>query len=349
MNRFLGPVTTAVYSAILQTLEDTAKMKFKRDKLKMDEDESEDEEDLLPSVTDMDVLDRLDKSIDLASTIKGASSTQKLPNGIGNHRNKPQVLSDDPDEAELGIKREQDSDDGDEEEEDAPVNGYSSFKERSKRLGLLAMHLNILAEHPRRFCFRTTGTKETRVNIAALTKAVTQAELDTMVRARYGKHAARLVRILREKGKLEEKQVSIMSMMRMVDMRELLTLLQFAGITDAQEIPKDNSRQPSRTVYLWCFDEQRVRSQYLRQTYQAMSRALQRLRVERDGKFHAVIEKAERTDVKGREQELLNFQEKELLREWRDVEERLLVQVARMDDVVALLRDFGGDDTSLTT
>ena len=348
VNRFLGPVTAKVYGALLSSLEDPPPPMPVLDKKKPAEDDcdEEDEDDRLPYAYDMKVLTGLDKSVDLASTVKGATSNHKLPNGVGKHINKHMVLSDDPDDGELGIKAEQVSDD---EENDQPVNGYTSFKERNRRLRLLEMHLEILSEHPKSFCIRPPGEKESRVNVAVLTRTLINSELDAMIHARYGKVATRIVRMLREKGKLDEKQIGSMSMIRIKDIRAVLTHLQFHGIVDAQEIPKDNSRQPSRTMYLWFFDEIRVASQYLQQTYQGMSRTLQRIKVERNGKYRAVIEKAERSDVKGREQELLGFQETQLLKEWREVEEKLLTQVSRMDDVVALLRDFIGTDTSLST
>lgn len=346
VERFLGPVTAAVYGALLQSIGDNPRVEVLPDKMKIDDEDSDDEDDILPYGTDRNILDHLDQSVDLASTIKATSSNHKLPNGVGNHRHKPQVVSDEADAVMLGIKQEKDSDN---EGDEVAAENLAPLKERNKRLELLDVHLQVLAEHPKRFCIRRPGAKETRVSIATLTKALIHAELDTMINARFGKIATRIVRMLREKGKLEEKQIATMSMMRIKDVRTVLTNLQFNGIVDVQELPKDARRQPSSTMYLWFFDECDVAKRYLQQTYQGMSRALQRVKVERDGKFKAVIEKAERTDVKGREQELLNWQEKELLKEWREVEERLLVQVGRMDDIIAVLRDFTGTDTTLTT
>ena len=39
--------------------------------------------------------------------------------------------------------------------------------------------------------------------------------------------------------------------------------------------------------------------------------------------------------------------EKGQLAQWRAVQERLLAQVARVDDVVAVMRDFDGKDVSM--
>jgi DNA-directed RNA polymerase III subunit RPC3 len=339
---YLGDVTASVFGALLRSLEKIElKAKVKPERYKKEED-SDDEDDWLPCSTDIEVLEHLDKGTDLAQGVKVPKSSSNLPNGVS----KRKVISDDPDEAELGIKVEKESDD-EEEDEGPPVNGYRSIKERNKRLALVGMHLNILAEHKKRFVKRSWDSKASRVDIAALTTRLVQDEVDTMIGNRYSNVETRIVRCLRERGKLEEKSVQSMTMMRLMPLRMHLTFLQFAGICDSQEIPKDASRQPNRVLHLWQFNEKRVVNQYLHRAYQGMSRTLQRLRVEREGKFKAVIEKAERVDVKGREQELLNLQEKNLLKEWREVEERLLVQVDRLDDLVGVLRDFPGGNTSL--
>ena len=112
---------------------------------------------------------------------------------------------------------------------------------------------------------------------------------------------------------------------------------------ECQEVPKDGSRQNARTIFLWFHDQQRVQSLLLQHTYQAMARLLQRLKAEREN-YRNAIEKAEMMDVK---QESLNQNEQEAVMQWREVEEKLLVQLQRTDEFVALLRDFSGKDTSL--
>lgn len=342
--RFLGPTTAAVYSALLRLSE--SKVTSTQDKYKAEDDSSDDEEqDMSVAVSDAQIEHFLDISLDLTSTIKGAGNLQKLPNGTGESNSKPEYVTGEEGDAELGIKQEPPSDDEDEPD----INGCTTSKERFKRLSLISMHLDLLAEHPKRFCVRLPGNKASRLDFAALAKTCIQAEIDVMVNARFGKIGLRIVRMLRAKGKLEEKQITKMCIVRLKDVRTMLTLLQFHGVVEIQELPKDNARVPARTTYLWSLDEAKVQDRYLLQTYHGMARTLQRLRVERDGRFRSVIEKAERKGVKGRELELLAPKERELLEQWRKVEEQLLGQVDRMDDLVALLRDFGGKDTSLTT
>lgn len=341
VTRYLGPVTAAVYGAALQSLGTSAKYIAARDKKKTDPDDSDEDDDDLPGVSDAKVLDNLSAGVNLDSTIK-RGDPQKLTNGIGN-RKRPHVLFDDPDDMELGVKREMPSD----HEDDTHDAGISALKKRNKRLGILNDHLNILAEHPQHFIVRLDGRHESRIDLTSVTDALIRSELDSMVQHRYGKHSVRVVRLLREKGKLADTQIIEFCMLDQKYLRSILTKLQFDGVLDIQEVPRDNMRQPSRTLYLWSLDEERLESIFLEQTYQTMSRLLQRMQAEREGRFRAVIERAEHVGSKGREEKEFSATEREMLRGWREMEEKIMVQLARCDDLVAVLRDFREDDGTM--
>lgn len=108
---------------------------------------------------------------------------------------------------------------------------------------------------------------------------------------------------------------------------------------DLQEVPRDAQRQPSRTIYLWYYDPDRICNSVLQDTYKAMSRCLQRLRFERS-RIKDFLEKTERSDVKGNEQRFLSEPELVLLEQWRAKEALLLGEVARLDEMVAVMRDY---------
>jgi DNA-directed RNA polymerase III subunit RPC3 len=337
--RALGGVTASVYGALLRTLE--SKTKDPRDEPKYD-DEDEYEKSL-PASTLNEIAEVLDPTIDLASSIKGLAPSKRTPNGVGKKRKNGAIEEDDF--SELGIKGEHHSD----SEDESAANGLDSYRDRAKRIQHIEAHLALLEEHPKQFCKRALthgSSNEWRVNFAALVNTLITSEVDNVISARHGKIALRLVRLLRDRGRVDEKTVQAQSLMRSKDIRAVLTELQFQGFVDPQELPKDNQRQPSKTLYLWFFDSKRVQSLLTQQTYKAMSRTLQRIDVER-ARYRSIIEKAERSDIKGNEEKKLDQNEKQVLRKWREVEERLLSQVARMDEFVALLRDFSGNDTSL--
>jgi DNA-directed RNA polymerase III subunit RPC3 len=335
-DQYLGPVTASVYGALLRVLE--AKLKARDDEIRDEDDD--DEEERLPTATVVEVLEALDPTVDLRLGVLGASDVYKMANGNGK---KPKEVILDDEWGDLGIKKEVYSD----SEDDQPVNGFMSMRDRNKKMSLIEEHLKLLEEHAKMFCRRVGGggRGEWRVNFPALTDALIHAEIDSNILDRFGKVHSRIVRLLRDRGRLEEKQVAALSIMRLKDVRAILTELQFVGLVEGQEVPKDNSRQPTRATYLWYQDPSRVASLLLQQTYQGMARILQRLKVEREN-YKNIIEKAEMLDVK---QEALTQNEREAIMQWREVEERLAIQMNRMDDLVALLRDFSGRDSSLVS
>lgn len=332
---YLGSVTATVYGTLLQVLE--AKLQGRDDDLKDSSDEDDDKDDL-PLATTIEVANILDPSLDLGLGVHDVKDFTKIPNG--NSKGKKRVKNHDS-FPELGIKEEYASDDDD------MINGYSSYEDRGTRLSLVEEHLKLLEEHPKRFCSRVGGggRGEWQVDFASLTDTLIGADIDSTILARFGKIHMRIIRLLRERGRLEEKQVASLTLMRSKDVRAILTELQYAGIAESQEVPRDATRMAARTTYLWFHDQARVQNLILQQTYQGMSRVLQRLRQEREN-YKSAIEKAEMMDVK---QEALSQHERNAVQQWREVEEKLLIQVQRMDDLVARLRDFSGKDTTLVS
>ena len=80
---------------------------------------------------------------------------------------------------------------------------------KKKRMNLIKMHLEILAQDSYHFV-NLEGTRalgEWSVDFAALTKTLKQVEFEKIIEQKFGGIATRLLRILQDKGKLDEKQV----------------------------------------------------------------------------------------------------------------------------------------------
>lgn len=250
------------------------------------------------------------------------------------------LADDNEDEAGNGVKEEVESEDDDSE---PIVNGVESEQHRQERLSNIGMHLELIGESPQGFLKRNIQRRTSTISFAHLARLLLDAELDSMILARGGQIGLRIIRILREKGKLVDTQIASICLKSPKEVRVILTNLQALGFLDVQELPRDNTRQPSRTVYLWQFNEWEVRQMFLHQTYQAMTRTLRRKKVEKH-RSRDVIEKAESVDWN---MQRLNKAEKDLLARWQAVDQRLDVTVYRLDDVAMVLRDFDEADTSL--
>ncbi|EMC96319.1 hypothetical protein BAUCODRAFT_33657 [Baudoinia panamericana UAMH 10762] len=336
--RALGGVTGAVYDALLKAVERNDRSMRVESKT---EDDADSESPPLAVASVTEIAEILDPALNLAAAIDTGNKFKHQPNGTSkshgkNGKTKIEAM-------DLSVKHSYPSD----SDSDEPIpNGLTAHQTRTKRHDLIEKHLALLAEHPNKFCQRSRSHGGWSINFPALTSTLITSELDTTLSSRYSKHHLRLTRMLRSIGKLEEKSIASLAMMRIKDVRELLTELQYAGIVDVQELPKDGRRQPSNTIFLWYCDEDRVRKLVVEWTYKAMARCLQRLETERE-KFRTVIDKAERGDVRGAEEEKLTRGDLEALRRWREVEEQLRTQVARCDEVVAVLRDFAGGGEGL--
>lgn len=312
--RLIGDTTAKVYASLLILVERKVHRCYDDLAVYADEDH---EAESQPDSTTLEISDILDPRLDLVTSI-GSEDGPDMTNGYHS---------------------------GDDEMGDTPVKKENveanSYRDRNKRLKLIEQHMNLLAEHPRRFVTKigSLGQGQWRVNFPALIKGMQRTEIETVVNSRFGTIATRIVRMLAMKGKLEEKQLANLALMRQKDIRSILTNMQEVGLVDAQEVPKDNRRQPSGSYYLWYFDHDRCRQLIISDLYKAMARLIQRAQHEKD-QYSALIEKAERLDVVGHEEEYLTANDKNGLREWREKEEKLLTQLERQDDVVALLRDF---------
>ena len=317
--RYFGDVAGKVYGAVLQHLE--RKLFRCRDDLRPTSDDEPRVE--LPTVTTNEVIDILDPSLDLSSAIAlDSDDDEELTNGY--HDRHPQGSK---------IKREYDDMNGD--------TGASAMQSRNKRLNQLEQILKLIAEHPRGFLDRigTRGKGEWQVEFDVLTESLQGAEIESVISAKYGSVSTRVVRLLKQKGRLDQKNIEDGCMIRRKELQAILSNMAEFGVVETQEVPKDNARQPSRAYYLWHFNQQRVAKVLLFDTYKAMTRLVQRTRVQKEYR-QEIIDKAERLDVIGHEDEYLTASDKTHLRDWREEEEKLLAQLMRQDDVVALLRDF---------
>jgi DNA-directed RNA polymerase III subunit RPC3 len=150
--------------------------------------------------------------------------------------------------------------------------------------------------------------------------------------------ALRIVRMLADKGKLDERTMLDVGLLNAKELRKCLSLLQTMGFLELQEVPKDPQRQPKSTIFLYFHDAERVRKVFLDKLYKTMSRMYERLRLERE-KVASTLTKVERFEV-GTEEEMLPAAELQELYSWRQKESWFTTEIHRIDDSIAILRDI---------
>lgn len=227
---------------------------------------------------------------------------------------------------------------------DVHVNGYVNGNNLTEAMQAVTMndiktHLLILAQPPHKFVVQDPDSFCWMVDFRELSAQLRREEAMHLAKSRLNGVALRLVRVLLDKGKLDEKTLQETSLLSAKDLRQCLAKLKKNGFVGLQEVPREPQRQPLRTIYLWFYDSDRVRRMLLGDLYKTMTRLLRRLKVERE-RIGALLEKAERIDVRGKEEKFLARGEIEVLDAWRRKEEWLLGELQRLDDSVTILRDI---------
>ncbi|OJJ44866.1 hypothetical protein ASPZODRAFT_17782 [Penicilliopsis zonata CBS 506.65] len=271
------------------------------------------------------LVDDIDPYLDLSGSI----GPMEVPQGPARRGKRP---------LENGVHGDTDDREG---QPSSTTNGTSSSSSGASRTYEVDQHLCLLAQPPYNFTSKRMigGLINWTVEYRHLARKLRHTELERIIEARYGDVALRVVRVLHAKGKLDEKRLQEISLLPFKDLRQVLASMQAGGFVDLQEVPRDAQRQPSRTIYLWFYDPDRVAAGILEDTYKAMSRCLQRIRFER-ARLREFLDKTERSDVKGNEERYLSEGELKTLHQWRAKEALLLGEVSRLDDMVAVFRDY---------
>ncbi|PYH79635.1 DNA-directed RNA polymerase III subunit rpc3 [Aspergillus uvarum CBS 121591] len=304
-----SPATAQVYECLLRRIEYQTKQC--RDSVEIPR-EGEEGEQYSVAIALSAVTEEVDPQLDLAGSIGPMEIQQPV-----SKRGKRSL-----DEDGVNGTGHQDS--------DAPSRTYE-----------IDQHLSLLSQPPYNLTSKrvVSGLITWTVEFRHLARKLRHLELERVIEARYGDVALRVIRVLHAKGKLDEKRLQEISLLPFKDLRQVLASMQSGGFVDLQEVPRDAQRQPSRTIYLWFYDPDRIRNSILEDTYKAMSRCMQRLRFERS-RLKEFLEKTERSDVKGNEELYLSPAELTLLGQWRSKEALLLGEITRLDEMVAVMRDY---------
>ena len=205
------------------------------------------------------------------------------------------------------------------------------------RLAKIEQHLQLLICDSRGFVI-THGEKWC-VPFHAITQKVIEAEIENGITSRLGMLPARVVRILKFYGNLDLRSIMTRAMIQEEPARKAAGDLQRAGYIGIQELPRNSRRDPKMSQWLYSYDVLAARQKLLGDTYKAMARLHMRIEVEKK-KIQRVIDKSERSDVVGKEDKYLNNTEKATLNKFAQQTSLIMRQVVRMDELVALVRDF---------
>lgn len=213
------------------------------------------------------------------------------------------------------------------------------FKEpKESRLSQMRQHLLLLCESSQGF-LRHCGNGQWTVDFELLVRRLQEIELDTVLERKVGRHSLRLLRIVRKRGKVDEKSLPNQAMMAKGTVHKIMLEMQMNGYVDVQEVPKDSTRNAKSTIFLWFCDTESSLNQLLDNTYKSLLRCLQVREVHRQNS-REVLRFVERPDIKGREQEALEKKYFDRYDQYRRIEDKILAHAMRLDDIISVLRDY---------
>lgn len=220
------------------------------------------------------------------------------------------------------------------------VNGHRPARANGTRDNrLIEDQLALLAQGPFTFFLQESMSGSWSVDQSKLVTFLRERELLRLMSESLDGAALRIIHILVDKGKLDEKMMQDIGLLGAKELRQSLAQLQMMGFLELQEVPREPQRQPNRTMFLWFYDPERVRRVFLGKLYRAMSRLFQRLQLERE-RLSSTLSKVERSDVQGSEREMLSAAELEVLYQWRQKERWFVTEIHRIDESIAILRDI---------
>ncbi|CCC13616.1 hypothetical protein SMACR_07798 [Sordaria macrospora] len=332
----IGEMTAYVYGQVLKQL--TKNISRCRPDPLMDSLTLEEAKET-PSVTTNEILDKVKTSVDLTlgiGKIPGKSISKSAAERLIPFAPKDKIPfmsqedSDDDDE-------DGDYSDSDEEMDTKKENGDAPVA-RMSRPEQLRQHLLLLAESQPGFV-RHCGEDEWTVDFKPLMENLRATELDSIIEQTCGRQGLRLTRILRTKGKLGEQALQSLSLMRKVDLQQKMLEMRLAGFAHTQEVPRDNKADPKKSIFLWYCDTEQAYSGLIAKCYATMVHCLQVLEVRRQ-KEKAVLSLAKRTNVKGKEKDMMRDESYARFAKFLKDEKLLMAEVMRIDDTLALLQDF---------
>ncbi|KAG6854968.1 hypothetical protein C0991_009791 [Blastosporella zonata] len=188
--------------------------------------------------------------------------------------------------------------------------------------------------------FVSYSSSKVQVEFEIIGRRLQRRVLESVARERHGAEGVRILRLLMDTGKMDEKQVSKIVMMAAKDVRPLLAALAADSLISTQEVPKSADRNPTRTFYLWYVDLNKAYSAILGSLYKTLCNIGMRRRAEMDvGEVKAVLEKRERSDV-SQDESLLSRLERDILKEWEAKQKRLTALEMRVEETVFILKDL---------
>ncbi|KAI9483412.1 MAG: hypothetical protein EXX96DRAFT_476829 [Benjaminiella poitrasii] len=182
------------------------------------------------------------------------------------------------------------------------------------------------------------GANQYSVNFKKLRHFMRRLIFENFLTESFGIAYCRIVRILLDKGRLDEAQIQKFAMLPLKDVRHKLGFLMERSIVEIQEVPRSSDHSTSRSFHLWYVSLDKCFEELLQNVYRTIGN-LQQRKEEELARRRRLIDKLSREDVI-ENMDLLNKIDQAEVAKMDSVVEKIEVSKSRLDDIIMIMRDF---------
>lgn len=198
----------------------------------------------------------------------------------------------------------------------------------SNDVALLEEHLQLLANNTVPFLVRLHDGQYT-IPFSQLSRAVKAYNYDALVKTTMGTDALRIFRCIKDQKLADDRTIAKLVLQKEQVVKSLLFDLIAGNFIQIQEIPRSADRAATKSVYLFRHEEASSYQYLKRLLLFSMGKALSNIELFKQ-EHKILLEKCERDDVKGHEEELLLETELKTLGE---LQAREVANIGRMNRV----------------
>lgn len=204
----------------------------------------------------------------------------------------------------------------------------------------LANMLSLMEMHEVPFVSKSDerGGGQYNANLLKVTEFMRQVVIESYIREKFGVVGCRIWRLLLIKGMLGEKEVAKLAMISNKTAREQLYLLVQSGLAFLQDVPKTLDHAPSRTFYLYYVSIPKCVNTLIDESFEILTKIKLR-RVRERSIMIPLLNKLQRSDVQ-EDEDLITDGEKQALKRFNHIMDKLRVSEIRIADSLLILREF---------
>ncbi|CAK9436520.1 uncharacterized protein LODBEIA_P10780 [Lodderomyces beijingensis] len=185
-----------------------------------------------------------------------------------------------------------------------PVSTTSDSDDADSRLSIIQQHLHLLATGTNTRFVEEISPGRYSIPFNRLTHQVKQFHYETLIKATLNEQAFRILRCIKQLKLADEKTIANAVLLKEKTVRNEIYALVKANVVEIQEIPRSLDRAASKTFYLFRYKEYHRFESLINSLIFDMAEIITNI-VDFKAEHRILLDKCNRVDVEGHEEELL--------------------------------------------